>query len=78
MIVEGNAPLAAAFAANIIAIYQTYRWNGYVEAHRQDPQVWHGLVDNDAWQANYLQGDDLAELKFWLDQIWPRRGADCE
>ncbi len=30
MIVEGNAPLAAAYAANIIAIYQAYRWNAYV------------------------------------------------
>ena len=68
MIVEGNAPLAAAFAANIIAIYQSYRWNAYVEAHRQDPHVWHGLVDNDSWQDSYLQGDDLAELKFWLGE----------
>jgi hypothetical protein len=66
MIVEGNAPLAAAYAANIIAIYQAYRWNAYVEAHRQDPQVWHGPVDNDSWQDGYLQGDELAEIKFWL------------
>ena len=66
MIVEGNAPLAAAYAANIIAIYQAYRWNAYVEAHRQDPKVWHGLVDNDSWQQGYLTGDELAELEFWL------------
>jgi hypothetical protein len=66
MIVEGNAPLAAAFAANIIAIYQAYRWNAFAEAHRQDPHVWHGLVDNDSWQDSYLEGEDLAELKFWL------------
>jgi phosphatidylserine/phosphatidylglycerophosphate/cardiolipin synthase-like enzyme len=65
VIVEGNAPLAAAYAINIIAIYQTYRWNGYVEAHRQDPRVWHGLVDNDQWQGNYLKGDRLNELRFW-------------
>jgi phosphatidylserine/phosphatidylglycerophosphate/cardiolipin synthase-like enzyme len=68
MIIEGNAPLAAAFAVNIIAIYQNYRWNAYAEAHRQDPHVWHGLVDNDQWQESYLQGDDLAELKFWMGQ----------
>jgi hypothetical protein len=66
MIIEGNAPLAAAYAANIIAIYQTYRWNAYVEQHRQDPKSWHGLVDNDEWQGGYLTGDDLAEIKFWL------------
>jgi len=61
-------PLAAAYAINIIAIYQTYHWNSYVEAHRKDPQVWHGLVDNDQWQTGYLSGDKLAELKFWLGE----------
>ena len=68
MILQGNAPLAAAYAANIIGIYQTYRWNNYVDAHARDPQVWHGLVDNADWQAGYLQpgGADLVEIKFWL------------
>lgn len=68
MIVQGNAPLAAAYAANIIAIYQTYRWNFYVEAHRQDPHIWHGLVDTDKWQDSYLAAgsDDLKEIMFWL------------
>jgi hypothetical protein len=66
MIVQGNAPLAAAYAANIIAIYQSYRWNAYVEAHRQDPKVWHGLVDDDKWQDGYLTGDELAETQFWF------------
>ena len=54
VIVEGNAPLAAAYAINIIAIFHTYRWNSYVEADRADPKVWHGLVDNDQWQSDYL------------------------
>jgi hypothetical protein len=66
VIIEGNGPLAAAYAINIIAIFQTYRWNSYVEAHRTDPNVWHGLVDNDQWQAGYLTGDQLKELKFWF------------
>ncbi len=70
MIVEGNAPLAAAYAANIIAIYQTYRWNTYVDAHAKDPSVWHGLVDNATWQQSYLSATspDLAEIKFWLGE----------
>jgi phosphatidylserine/phosphatidylglycerophosphate/cardiolipin synthase-like enzyme len=68
VVIEGNAPLAAAYAINIIAIYQTYHWNSYVEAHRKDPQVWHGLVDNDQWQTGYLSGFKLAELKFWLGE----------
>src|ERR1700733_8126015 len=68
MIIQGNRPLAVAYASNIIAIYQAYRWNAYVEEHRQDPKVWHGLVDADAWQASHLTGDELAETKFWLGQ----------
>jgi phosphatidylserine/phosphatidylglycerophosphate/cardiolipin synthase-like enzyme len=70
MIVEGNAPLAAAYAANIIAIYQTYRWNTYVVAHEKDPHVWHGLVDNATWQDSYLAAGspDLVEIKFWLGE----------
>jgi phosphatidylserine/phosphatidylglycerophosphate/cardiolipin synthase-like enzyme len=75
MIIEGNAPLAAAYATNIIAIYQAYRWNAYVEAHRQDPKVWHGLVDNDSWQGSYLTGADLAEIQFWLGSHQPVAGA---
>ena len=66
VIIEGNAPLAAAYAINIVAIYQNYRWNNYVEMNRNDPQVWHGLVDNDTWQASYLTADAVKELEFWL------------
>ena len=66
---EGNAPLAAAYAINIIAIFQTYRWNHYVSTNQQSPGMWHGLVDNDQWQASYLQGDSLAELQFWLGDV---------
>lgn len=66
VIIEGNAPLAAAYAVNIIATFQSYRWNSSVEAHRQDPKFWHGLEDNDTWQAGHLTGDNLAELQFWF------------
>jgi hypothetical protein len=68
VIIEGNAPLAAAYAINILAMYGNYRWNSYVEAHRQDPKVWHGPVDRDDWQQGYLQGAKAAELEFWLGQ----------
>jgi hypothetical protein len=66
MIVEGNAPLAAAYAVNIVAIYQSYRWNAYVEAHRTDPKAFHMLVGDDTWQAGHLARDELQELKFFL------------
>jgi phosphatidylserine/phosphatidylglycerophosphate/cardiolipin synthase-like enzyme len=68
IIIEGNGPLAAAYAVNIIAIFQTYRWNSYVEAHRKDSTAWHGPVDNDAWQTDHLKGDELAEIEFWLGE----------
>jgi phosphatidylserine/phosphatidylglycerophosphate/cardiolipin synthase-like enzyme len=70
MIVEGNAPLAASYAANIIAIYQTYRWNTYVDTHAKDPQGWHGLVEQASWQDTYLKpgGEGLAEIEFWLGE----------
>ena len=66
MIIEGNAPLAASYAANIIAIYQAYRWNAYVEAHRNDPKSFHALAVDDTWQDGHLKGDELSEIKFWL------------
>jgi hypothetical protein len=75
MIIEGNRRLAAAYAANIIAIYQSYRWNAYVEAHRQDPKVWHGLVNRDDWQNDYLVGDELAELTFWMGSYQPAKAT---
>lgn len=77
VVIQGNAPLAAAYAINIIAIYQTYRWNGFVEAHRDDPAVWHGPVADDGWQASYLKGSQLAEIKFWLGDT-PPPGAQHE
>jgi phosphatidylserine/phosphatidylglycerophosphate/cardiolipin synthase-like enzyme len=68
VILEGRAaaPFAVAYALNIIAIYQTYRWNGYVTEHENDPSVWHGLQDSDKWQTGHLTGASLAELQFWM------------
>ena len=68
VILEGPAagPVAAAYALNIIAIYQTYRWNMYVTEHQNDSKVWHGLQDTDSWQSDYLAGANLAELDFWM------------
>ena len=68
IILQGSNALAAAYAIHIVAIFQNYRWNSYVEAHRQDPRVWHGLVDADSWQQSYLTGAELEELKFWFGQ----------
>ena len=68
VIIQGSNALAIAYAINIIAIFQNYRWNSYVEAHRADPNVWHGPRPDDKWQSGYLSGDHLKELDFWLGQ----------
>jgi phosphatidylserine/phosphatidylglycerophosphate/cardiolipin synthase-like enzyme len=65
VILEGAAaaPLAIAYAVNIVAIFQEYRWNHYASQHPTDG--WHGLEDDDTWQSGHLQGENLAELRFW-------------
>jgi phosphatidylserine/phosphatidylglycerophosphate/cardiolipin synthase-like enzyme len=73
VILEGPeaAPLAVAYAVNIIAIYQNYRWNSYVTQHGADPNAWHGLEPDDKWQQGHLQGSGIAELKFWTTGTTP-------
>ncbi len=67
VIVEGSSQLAQAYAVNIIAIFQEYRWRHYVAGHGGDSAAsWHGLEDNDTWQRGHLTGDSRAELEFWL------------
>lgn len=66
IIIEGDQALAQAYALNIIAIFQEYRWRQYVNAHATaESASWHGLEDNDTWQDGYLLGG-AAELNFWL------------
>jgi phosphatidylserine/phosphatidylglycerophosphate/cardiolipin synthase-like enzyme len=65
VILEGAAaaPLAIAYAVNILAIFQEYRWNHYASQHPTGG--WHGLEDNETWQSGHLEGESLAELRFW-------------
>ena len=67
IIVEGPGArgLAIAFAVNIIAIYQEYRWRNYVAQHASDRDVWHALQDNETWQAGHLT-KEKDELQFWI------------
>jgi len=65
IIIEGNNTLAQAYALNIIAIFQEYRWRQYVTAHATDPNGWQGLGKDDTWQDGHLTAD-AAELNFWL------------
>lgn len=66
VIIEGNHALAASYALNIIAIYDTYRWRSYVTAHQTNPTGFHALNSDDKWQAGHLSGEQLEELEFFL------------
>jgi hypothetical protein len=59
--------LVIAFAVNIIAIFQEYRWRHYVATHSSDPKAFHNLQDNAMWQDGHLK-NEKDELAFWLKQ----------
>jgi phosphatidylserine/phosphatidylglycerophosphate/cardiolipin synthase-like enzyme len=67
LIIRDAPGLAAAYAANIMAIYNQYRWR----FRRQTQPVgkrWKGLKDNDTWQNGYLRpgSTGLREIDFWV------------
>jgi PLD-like domain len=70
-IVTGVPRLAAAYAANIKAVYDAYRWR-YVRSTeaRAAGDDWDGPVDDDGWQDPYFSGPDAParerEARFWL------------
>jgi phosphatidylserine/phosphatidylglycerophosphate/cardiolipin synthase-like enzyme len=60
---EGARAVAIAYALNIIAIYQEYRWRNYVATHRANAP-WQGLVRSDKWQIGHLA--NTADCQFWM------------
>ena len=68
VIVEGAPRLAAAYAVNIISIYNQYRWR-YTRMTSAMSRKWMGLSDKDTWQDGYFTGAKLQEIKFWLGQV---------
>jgi phosphatidylserine/phosphatidylglycerophosphate/cardiolipin synthase-like enzyme len=68
LLVIRDAPgLAAAYAANIMAIYNQYRWR-FRRKVQPKSKRWKGLKDTDTWQKGYLQPGSkaLREINFWL------------
>lgn len=65
VIIEGNGALARAYAANIVAIFQEYRWRDYVATHGNDSGAWKGLEDDDTWQSGHLRREK-DEMLFWV------------
>ena len=68
LLVIRDAPgLAAAYAANIMAIYNQYRWR-FRRKVQPVSKRWKGLKDTDTWQKGYLQPGSkaLREINFWV------------
>lgn len=67
MLIIRDAPdLAAAYAVNIMAIYNQYRWR-FRRLLQPVNKRWKGLQDNDTWQQGYLKpgSASLREINFW-------------
>ena len=66
LIIRDAPGLAAAYAVNIMAIYNQYRWRFRRHAQPKNKR-WRGLKDNDAWQHGYLKpgSEAMREINFW-------------
>jgi phosphatidylserine/phosphatidylglycerophosphate/cardiolipin synthase-like enzyme len=69
LIIRDAPGLAAAYAANIMAVYNQYRWR-FRRPTQPTQKRWKGLKDNDRWQRGYLKPDSVAlrEMNFWVGE----------
>ena len=67
LIIRDAPGLAAAYATNIMAIYNQYRWRFRRQIQPKSTQ-WKGLKDADTWQKGYLKAGSkaLREIDFWV------------
>jgi phosphatidylserine/phosphatidylglycerophosphate/cardiolipin synthase-like enzyme len=67
LIIRDASGLAAAYATNIMSIYNQYRWRFRRQTQPKSKQ-WKGLTDGDAWQKGYLKAGSYAlrEIDFWV------------
>ncbi|MBR1125634.1 hypothetical protein JQ628_29210 [Bradyrhizobium lablabi] len=67
LIIRGASGLAGAYATNIMAIYNQYRWRFRLQKQRAKDR-WQGLQDDDEWQNGYLKPGSAAlrEINFWI------------
>lgn len=68
LLIIRNAPgLAAAYAVNIMSIYNQYRWR-FRRTVQPKAKQWNGLADSDAWQKWHLKPGSapLREIDFWV------------
>ncbi len=65
LIIENHPALAAAYAVNIMSIYNQYRWRYWMLQQPEGPE-YKGTFNNDTWQDGYFKGDKAKEIEFWL------------
>jgi phosphatidylserine/phosphatidylglycerophosphate/cardiolipin synthase-like enzyme len=67
LIIRDAPGLAAAYATNIMAIYNQYRWR-FRRQIQPKSKRWKGLKDDDSWQKGYLKAGSqaLREIDFWV------------
>src|SRR5262245_23300092 len=67
LIIRDARELAAAYATNIMAVYNQYRWRFRRQTQPKSKQ-WKGLEDGDSWQKGYLKAgsEALREINFWI------------
>jgi len=70
LLIIRNAPgVMAAYASNIMAIYNQYRWRFRRQVQSRNVR-WKGLKDNASWQNGYLKAGSAAlrEIDFWVGE----------
>ena len=69
LILRGHPGVAAAYATNIMSVYNQYRWRFRRQIQPRATR-WQGLVDTDVWQKGYLKegGTQLREINFWIGE----------
>jgi len=67
LIIQDAPGLAAAYATNIMSIYNQYRWR-FRRFTQPKTKQWKGLEDGDMWQRGYLKPGSkaLREIDFWV------------
>lgn len=66
-IIKGHRPVAEAYAANALDIYDHYAWRWWLAQNAA--QAWTSLKADDSWQDSYFDSDSRPispELSFWL------------
>lgn len=69
LIIRDAPRVNAAYATNIMAVYNQYRWR-FRRQNQPKTNRWKGLEDGDNWQKGYLKENSpaLREINFWVDE----------